>query len=111
MQFEAERAAIGDLTVLDSPAVKARLEAGPAHRAADVVALLEAVREEDPAEPFWTGVNALRPDGGHVDVEWHEPMAPRPLVHGDVTVECHLYDDEALAEAARRRGGVVARSE
>jgi peptide/nickel transport system ATP-binding protein len=110
VQYEAERAAIDDLTALDTPAAKARLKAGQGHAAADVLALLETVRKEDPAEPFWTGVRGVSADGSHVDVEWHEPVAPRPLARGDVTVECHLYDAEALAEAERRRAGSLVES-
>ena len=106
----AERAVIDDLTVLDAPSATARLKAGQGHSGADVAALLERAREDDPSEPFWAGVRSLRADGGHVDVEWHDPVAPRPLPRGDVTVECHLYDDEALAEAERRRADVTTRS-
>jgi len=109
-QYEAERALIDDLTVLDAPSAEARLKAGQGHSAADVVALLERAHEDDPSEPFWTGVRSMRADGGHVDVEWHEPVAPRPLPRAEVTVECHLYDDEALAEAERRRADATTRS-
>ena len=110
VQYEAERATIDDLTVLDTPASKAKLKAGPGHTAADILVLLETMRAEDPSEPLWTGVKGLGSDDGRVDVEWHEPIAPRPLPRGDVTVECHLYDDEALAEAERRRAGAATRS-
>ncbi|MGH3078691.1 MAG: ABC transporter ATP-binding protein [Gaiellaceae bacterium] len=106
-QYEAERAVMDDLTVLDASTARARLTGGPSHTGADVLALLETVREEDPAEPFWTGVKSMAADDRHVDIEWQEPVAPRPLVHGDVTVECHLFDDEALAEAERRRSEEV----
>ena len=41
--------------------------------------------------------------GDVAEVEWHDPIAPRPLDQGDTTVECHLYDEDALAEAERRR--------
>ena len=102
-QYVAERAVIDDLTVLDTPGAKARLKAGQGHTGADVVDLLETVREDDPSEPFWTGVQSVTAEGRHVDVEWHEPIAPRPLPAGEVTVECHLYDPDALAEAERRR--------
>ena len=37
-----------------------------------------------------------------------EAIAPRPLEHGDTTVECHLFDDDALAEADRRKAERVA---
>jgi hypothetical protein len=48
-------------------------------------------------------VRRIAADGEHVDVEWYEPIAPRPLPQGETTVECHLYDEDALAEAERRR--------
>ena len=109
-QYEAERAVIDDLGVLDTPSAKARLKAGKGCTSADVLALLETVRDEDPSEPFWTGVKSISAHDGHVDVVWHEPVAPRPLARGDVTVECHLWDDEALTESERRRADVTTRS-
>jgi peptide/nickel transport system ATP-binding protein len=102
-QYEAERALIANLPTLDSPATQARLRSGPGRSGADTLALLEKVREEEPTEPFWTGVARMSAAGDHVDVELHEPVAPRPLPVGEVTVECHLYDPDALAEAERRR--------
>ena len=102
-QYEDEQAAIGDLAVLDAPRDTARLKPGSGRTASDVTTLLELVRAEDADEPFWTGVKRIHAEDGHVDVQWHEPRAPRPVVEGDVTVECHLFDESALAEAERRR--------
>ncbi len=101
-EYEAERALIEDLTVLDTPSARVRL---PSRKGAGggVEDLLEAVRVEDPDEPFWKGVRSIVAADDHVDVEWHEPLAPRLLDVGDVKVECHLYDADALAEAERRR--------
>jgi hypothetical protein len=48
-------------------------------------------------------VRRIAADGEHVDIEWFDPIAPRPLARGKATVECHLFDDDALAEADRRR--------
>jgi peptide/nickel transport system ATP-binding protein len=102
-QYEAERAIIRDLVTLDAPATKARVRAGAGRSGAEAAGLFELVRKEDPSEPFWTGVKRMAAEGDHLDVEWHEPVAPRPLPVGNVTVECHLYDPDALAEAERRR--------
>jgi hypothetical protein len=71
--------------------------------AAQVLALLEAARDDDLAEPFWRGVHSIAANAQSVDVEWHEPVEPRLLPSGAVDVECHLYDDDALTEAVRRR--------
>jgi oligopeptide/dipeptide ABC transporter ATP-binding protein len=101
--YEVEQALLGDLSTLDEPASQVRLRAGGGKTGADVVALLAAVREEVPELPFWKGVKRIEETGEYVDIEWHEPIAPRPLPHGEMTVECHLYDDDSLAESERRR--------
>ena len=61
---------------------------------ASVLALLESMRAEDPDEPFWRGVRRLEAAPGRVEIEFHEPRAPRLLPQGEVQVECHLYDPE-----------------
>jgi oligopeptide/dipeptide ABC transporter ATP-binding protein len=95
-QFVSERRLVGDLGVLDEPSTRARLER-------DALGLLETMRSEEPAEPFWTGVRRIAAENGRAAVELHEPIEPRLLPVDGVEVECHLYDEEALAEAARRR--------
>jgi peptide/nickel transport system ATP-binding protein len=104
-EYEEEQAVMGDLSVLDEPATRVRMKAGAGRAGADVVALLESIREERPDAPFWKGVRRIAADGAFAEVEWHDPLAPRPLAQGDSTVECHLYDDEALAQAERNRAG------
>jgi len=101
--YEAEQSVMGDLTALDEPAAHVRLKAGSGHSGAEIVALLDSIRQASPDAPFWKGVKRINAEGDHADVEWHEPIAPRPLDHGTTTVECHLYDEDALAEAERRR--------
>jgi hypothetical protein len=48
-------------------------------------------------------VKRIEAGGDHIEIEWFDPIAPRPLDAGATTVECHLFDDDALAEAERRR--------
>ena len=102
-RYEAEQALMGDLAALDEPATRIRLKAGQGRTAAEMAALLEEVRRDAPDERFWTGVKRIAADGEHLDVEWFDPVVPRPLAAGATTVECHLYDEAALAEAERRR--------
>jgi oligopeptide/dipeptide ABC transporter ATP-binding protein len=97
-QYEGERRAVGDLDVLERDALQIRLRGGE-----ELLAVLERIRAEDPDEPFWSGVRRLAAADGHVEIEWWEPVDPRLLPTGPVEVECHLYDEEALAEAERRR--------
>jgi peptide/nickel transport system ATP-binding protein len=102
-QYEKEQALLDDLRVLDAPSVSARLAARGQARGSDVRRLLETVRSEDLDEPFWRGLRRMTGADGHVEIELHEPVEPRLLPSGDVQVECHLYDPDALAEAERRR--------
>jgi peptide/nickel transport system ATP-binding protein len=101
--YEAEQALIGNLTPLDTPATTFRIAAGPGAGGSDVLALLETVRSESPDEPFWKGVRSLGAAESHAEVELFEPVTPRLLPLGDAQVECHLYDEDALREAERRR--------
>jgi len=100
-QYDRERGIVGDLSSLDTAATSARVPA--ARGAGELLDLLHAMRDEDPDEPFWRGVRALRPADGHVEVEWNEPIVPRLLPTGAAEVECHLYDEAALARARELR--------
>ena len=97
--YESEQAVLGDLSRLDVSSTSFRLDAGAGHDGADVAALLERIRADDPAEPFWRGVRRIAPADRHVDVEMMDPFAPRLLPVERVHVECNLYDEEALQRA------------
>src|SRR5438128_388307 len=99
--FTAERALFDDLDALDAPSTIARLKTGNGASGQRLLDFLESVRREDPAEPFWTGVERMEPRGGDVEVSWHKPIDPRLLEVGGMEVECHLYDGQAL-EAAEK---------
>jgi oligopeptide/dipeptide ABC transporter ATP-binding protein len=105
-EYDAERALIEEIASLDVAAPRVRLRAGKGASGSDVQRFLERVRSEAPEEPFWRGVRRMSADGENVEIEWHEPLEPRLLDVGSVQVECHLYDEDALAEAERRRTGV-----
>ena len=104
-RYEAERRRFDDLSVLETPATRATLRARRGSTGEDLVAVVEDFRSDSPDDPFWTGVRSITPAEDRLDVEWHDPVEPRLLDAGRVKVECHLYDDEALAEAERRRAG------
>jgi len=101
--FEAERSAVGPIEELDVAKTHLRLSAHGGAHGADLKGILERARAADPAEPFWTGVRQMRDSNGALELDWHDPVEPRLLQSGSVEVECHLYDEAALAEAARRR--------
>ena len=99
-EYEAEQAMLGDLAQLDVSSTSFRLEARGGHSGEDVAGLLERMRDESPDEPFWRGVRSITTDGRYVDVELHEPYAPRLLPVDRVQVECNLFDEQALERAA-----------
>src|SRR3954469_2227246 len=104
-EYEREREIFGDLEVLEQDERTVRVGAQDGKRGEELLAILEAIRAEDPDERFWTGVRRLSAVEQQVEIEWWEPVDPRLLQVGPVEVECHLYDEEALAEAERRRAG------
>ncbi len=99
--YEAERAAIGDLDVLDAPATEALLPAADGRSGEDVMKIVEALRAENPDDPFWRGVVSTAAEAGGVRVIFREPIEPRELPMGESVVRCHLHDPEALAAAGR----------
>jgi oligopeptide/dipeptide ABC transporter ATP-binding protein len=101
-RYESEREAFGDLTVLDSSATRMSI-AGGAGRAGRMIDTLDDARARDPDEPFWSGLRRMGATDDRLELEWHDPVEPRLLPAGEVEVECHLYDEENLREAARRR--------
>jgi peptide/nickel transport system ATP-binding protein len=92
LRFDEERAVLGDLASLDVAATEVSVPAGPGRDGADVGALLDAVRADDPAEPLWRGVAAVEPGVGGVRVRFREPVDPGLLDVDDRRVACHLYD-------------------
>ena len=79
-----------------------RLKASAKDGGPAIARFLETVRADDPGNPFWKGVRKIVPADGHVDLEMFEPLAPRQLAVGTSQVECHLFDDDALAEGRKR---------
>jgi oligopeptide/dipeptide ABC transporter ATP-binding protein len=101
-RYEAERRRFEDLSVLEEPATRVSLRARRGSTGRDLAEVVGAFRADSPDDPFWKGVRSVTPAEDHLDVEWHDPVDPRLLDTDSVKVECHLYDDEALAEAERR---------
>ena len=107
-QYERERAVFGDLDALAKDALTVSLKTRGRSQGEELLAILELMRDEDPDEPFWKGVRRLHADEQHVEIEWWAPIDPRLLPADGVSVECHLYDEEALVEAERRRSAEAA---
>jgi oligopeptide/dipeptide ABC transporter ATP-binding protein len=102
-RYEAEQALFADLSPLDESSTRVRLKARKGAAGGDLLSVLESARDDDPAEPFWSGVRRLTAGDDYVEVEWHEPVDPRLLETGGVQVACHLHDPEALRQAEEIR--------
>ena len=96
-EFEAERAIVGDLDALDTSEREVVVPAGSDHSAADVMALIDAMRAAAPDDPLWRGVAETETVGDGVRVRFWESFEPRPLDVGEAVVRCHLHDPEARA--------------
>jgi len=102
VEYEAERAIVGDLSVLATDETRVRLQPAGKDGGAALARFLETVRADDPNNPFWKGVRRIVVAEGHVELEMFEAVAPRKLDVGSSQVECHLFDDDALEEARSR---------
>jgi peptide/nickel transport system ATP-binding protein len=93
-QYERERAVIGDLEDLNTPATEVRLPAGRGRSGREVVALLETIRADAPDDPFWRGVAEIRAEADAARVTFHTAVDPPLKRQGGVQVACHLWDPE-----------------
>jgi oligopeptide/dipeptide ABC transporter ATP-binding protein len=100
-RFEPEREQIGDLDELDEPSFDAVLPAAPGHDASEAMAVLEAMRADDPEDPLWKGISGVELADRGAAVSFRQGAEPRPLEVDGTHVECHLHDPEALRAAGR----------
>jgi oligopeptide/dipeptide ABC transporter ATP-binding protein len=88
--YDEERKVIGDLDHLDEPSTTAALGVGGS---AEVRAILENMKREDPHEPLWSGVQAIDDSGGGVTVSFEPAPSPALRRAGGVEVACVLYPE------------------
>jgi peptide/nickel transport system ATP-binding protein len=111
-EYESERAVIGDLGSLDQPGAEGRLNAARGATGAEVEEILERLRSDAPEDPFWKGVTGIEADGEGVTVRFNDWLDPRDVESNGVRLQCHLYDEKALARARQlaASGGYVGES-
>jgi oligopeptide/dipeptide ABC transporter ATP-binding protein len=90
--YDAERKLIGDLEHLDTPATTASLGVGGS---AEVRAILDGMKREDPDEPLWSGVQSVDDSGGGVTVSFEPAPSPALRRAGAVEVACVLYPEDS----------------
>jgi peptide/nickel transport system ATP-binding protein len=89
--YDEERSVIGDLDHLDAPATTATIGSGGS---AEVRAILDRMKAEDPTEPLWSGVQSIEDAGNGVTVSFEPAPSPALRRAGGVEVACVLYPDE-----------------
>ena len=97
--YEEERALLGSLEGLDTPAKQATLGTGAT--ATRVRELLDRVRAENVDEPLWQGVETLTETAEGVEVGFHRGYDPLLRRSGGVDVACVLYPEPLTGEPAR----------
>lgn len=90
--FDAESKVLGNLEALDAPATRVHLGKDNPTEAA---AILERIREANPQEPMWSGVDSIESTDKGVEVVFHDSEDPALRRAGGVEVACVLYPDEA----------------
>jgi peptide/nickel transport system ATP-binding protein len=99
--YEREKELVGDLDALDSPGTQVTV--GSRGTATEVKALLDAIREEDPQEPFWRGVRDVELTGEGVRITFHDGVDPLLRPSGGVEVACVLHPQPVTLEPAKKR--------
>jgi peptide/nickel transport system ATP-binding protein len=100
----AERPVLGDLAGVDVSGSAVRLPAGAGRSGGDVARLLDALRSEDPQEPFWSGVAEVAARDGCAEVTFRDGVDPALTPSGSSEVACLLYPgaDRAGAPGSAR---------
>ena len=107
-EYRAEREVFGSLDPLDVPATSARIEPASGHSPVEVADIIERLRTDAPDDPFWKGVAAIEAEDAAVSIRFHERLEPRDVQAGESRLQCHLYDEKALAAAEAARRGSIA---
>ena len=100
-EYRAEREVIGSLDEMNVPSTSARIEPASGHTTAEVAEIIERLRIDAPDDPFWKGVAAIDTERPAVSIRFHEGIEPRDVQEGPSRLQCHLYDEDALAAAQR----------
>ena len=78
---------------MEEASAVARVPAGRGRSGADVLEFLGRIRDDDRAEPLWSGVRSMSAAADHAIVEFREAVDPKLRPHRKIEVACHLYDE------------------
>jgi peptide/nickel transport system ATP-binding protein len=97
--YEEESALVGDLDRLDTP--QKQVTIGTAGSSTRVKQIFDRMRQENPDEPFWRGVESVTESAGGVDVTFHHGYDPLLRPAGGVEVACVLHPQPVTTEPSR----------
>lgn len=89
--YETESELIANLADLDGLSHEAVLKPSRGRSASEINELLNRIRDEDPDEPLWRGVQNIDVRDDAVHVRFYDGEDPRLRLVGDIDVACHLY--------------------
>ncbi len=89
--YDRESQVLGDLSHLQDRDAEPRIGAAGSPQTR---AVLDAIRAEDPQEPFWSGVKDIEDHKSGVRLVMHPPTDPRLRAAGGAQVACVLYSEE-----------------
>jgi len=97
--YEEESALVGDLERLDEPQKKVTVGSGGS--ASRLRAMMDGIRQENPDEPLWQGIESMDEAPGGLDVTFHRGYDPLLRPAGGVEVACVLHPDPVTTEPSR----------
>ncbi len=94
--YERERSLVGGLDHLDEPATSVTIGSGGT--AAETSRMLDTIREENPDEPFWRGVEDITEGSNGVTVSFRPGVDPGLRPADGVEVACILHPTPVTLE-------------
>jgi oligopeptide/dipeptide ABC transporter ATP-binding protein len=92
-EYLDERALVGDLDSFDVAAASVVVPAGRGHSGDELLALLERIRDTQPNEPFWSGVEHMSSGAEGVEIGFHDGIDPPLYDSNGVRAACLLYNE------------------
>jgi oligopeptide/dipeptide ABC transporter ATP-binding protein len=83
---------VAHLEEVEAGAERVRLTAPGGRSATELKRLFDVMREDEPDDPLWKGVDGVAVDGQAMVVEFRQGIDPGLLRSGGVEVACHLHD-------------------
>ena len=95
--YNAERPLVGDLDKLEL-SHESFIPTGSGKDPAELLGMLERIRDAEPDEPLWKGVNEMRAESGGVRVRFQDGIDPELYDTGGARAACLLYKPDLMSD-------------